>query len=522
MDGQEYTIWTGKRAVTGILTACLVLCAGLWANELITPPARELKIAAVIDCHGMIDEGLYKSIIRRSEEAIEAGADYIFYDIQTYGGLVDAADDISKYLIHDVASRAHTVAYISKEAISAGAMVSVSCKDIIMRTSTTIGASAPMAMGGTLEGVEREKIESFVRSVFSRAAEANGYPEALLKAMVTRQIEVWQVKNTAMGQMEYFEKEFLPTDPNRYDLENKRLIVKDDEILTLTDSKALEYGVARAVVRDLDEALAFLAERDGVTFDRPVLVFKPLWSEQMVRWINSPAVVSILVLGIMLGVYIELNTPGLGLPSLLAVICLVILVGSRYLTGLANWLEIAILVLGILLLLVEIFVIPGFGVAGFLGITCIFIGLLGMFVRTDPGEIPWPKDPVAWDEMSRGLTGVAVGFVLFLMSAVFLTRFLDRIPFLRSFVLAGSVGRPDTAAGVAASNSQRAFDVGQVGVAITLLRPAGKARFDGRIADVVTDGEYVNKDIPVKILEIHGNRIVVTAAPQVPDVETDG
>jgi len=82
MDGLNASIWTGQRTVTGILTACLVLCAGLWANELVTPsPARELKIAAVIDCHGTIDEGLYKSIVRRSEEAIEAGGGYIFFDI---------------------------------------------------------------------------------------------------------------------------------------------------------------------------------------------------------------------------------------------------------------------------------------------------------------------------------------------------------------------------------------------------------------------------------------------------------
>ena len=252
--------------MTGIITACLVLCAGLCATELVTPPAaRELKTAAVIDCHGTIDEGLYKSIVRRSEEAIEAGADYIFFDIQTYGGLVDAADDISKYPIHDVAAKAHTVAYISKEAISAGAMVSVSCNDIIMRAHTTIGASAPMSMGGTLEGVEREKIESFVRSVFSRAAEANDYPEVLLKAMVTRQIEVWQVKNLETGKQEFFETAQLPTDAEAYDLENKRLIVKDDEILTLTDSRALEFGVARAVVKDFDEALAFWPSRTEVT-----------------------------------------------------------------------------------------------------------------------------------------------------------------------------------------------------------------------------------------------------------------
>ncbi len=475
------------------------------------------KIAAVIDCHGMIDEGLYQSIVRRSEEAIAAGADYLFYDIQTYGGRVDSADEISKYLIHDVRPMAHTVAYISKEAISAGAMVSVSCKDILMRRHTTIGASAPMSMGGTLEGVEREKIESYVRSVFSRAAEANGYPEALLKAMVTRQLEVWQVKNRTTGQMEFFETEHLPTDPNTYDLKNKHLIVKDDEILTLTDSKAYEYGIARAVVENLDEALAFLAERDGVVFDPKVLFFKPLWSEQMVRWINSPAVVSVLVLGILLGIYVEMNTPGLGLPSLLAILCLVVLVGSRYLTGMANWIEIAILVIGIVLLLVEFFILPGFGVAGFLGITCILIGLFGMLVRTAPGEIPWPKNPAAWQEFTDGLMGIAVGFAAFLVAVLVLSRYMDRIPLFRSFVLSSALDRPGRSDAAVASKENAAVPAatalgpGQIGRTISVLRPAGKARFDDTIADVVTRGEFLGKDISVTILEIRGNRIVVAA-----------
>ena len=480
-------------------------------------PAPPLKVAAVIDVHGMIDEGLYQSIVRRTEEAIEAGAEYVFYDIQTYGGRVDSADAISKYLLHEAAGRIHTVAYVSTEAISAGAMISVSCKDIIMRIHTTIGASAPMAMGGTLEGVEREKIESYVRSMFSRAAEANDYPEVLLRAMVTRQIEVWRVEHIETGQWEFFETEFLPADSEVYDLENKRLVVKDDEILTLTDARAYEYGVARAVVEDLDGAMAFLAERDGVMFDPEVIRLRPLWSEQMVRWLNSPAVVSILVMGILLGVYVEFNTPGLGVPSLLAVVCLVVLVGSRYLTGMANWIEIAVLVLGIVLLLVEIFVLPGFGVAGFLGITCIFLGLLGLFVRTPPGEIPWPRSPGAWQEFMDGMMGLSAGFLGFLIVAIVLSRYMDRIAFLRSFVLNANVARPGQGDAAAAPSGGDVRPVGapvepgQVGRTLSMLRPAGKARFDDYVADVVTRGEFLAKDQPVRILEIHGNRIVVAA-----------
>ena len=149
----------------------------------------------------------------RTESALHEGADYLIYEISTYGGAVDAADDIAKYLIQKVAPRGHTVAYVATEAISAGALISVSCRDIIMQENTTIGDAAPITLGGTLEGVEREKAESFVRAAFLRAAEANAYPPLLLQAMVTMQIEVYRVRNLDTGKDEFFEGDNLPTDP---------------------------------------------------------------------------------------------------------------------------------------------------------------------------------------------------------------------------------------------------------------------------------------------------------------------
>ncbi len=166
------------------------------------------------------------------------GAEYLIYQISTYGGRVDSADDIAKYLIQDAAARGHTVAYVATEAISAGALISVSCEDIIMQENTTIGDSAPISMGEKLEGVEREKAESFIRAAFQRAAEANGYPELLLKAMVTIQIEVYRVRNLQTGEYEFFEGDNLPTDANLYDVKGAQEINGDDELLTLTASQA--------------------------------------------------------------------------------------------------------------------------------------------------------------------------------------------------------------------------------------------------------------------------------------------
>ncbi len=471
--------------------------------------------ATVIVCKGMIDDGLYKSIRRRTQIALDEGAEYLIYEISTYGGTLQAGDDISKYFILEVGKEAHTVAYITTEAISAGAMISVSCQDIIMLENTTIGDCAPVAIGAKLEGVEREKVESFTRAAFDRAAEANGYPTALLKAMVSMQIKVYRVENLQTGEYEFFESDQLPKDPNEYNLDDKELIVRDDELLTLTASKALKYGVARAQVKDLTGALDFLAKRDGVTFVGPPMVLKTIWSEEMVRWLNSPAVMGVLVMIALLGVYIEFNTPGVGLPGLAAVICFAIIIGSKYLVGLANWVEVALFIVGMLLLLVEIFVLPGFGIAGFLGIMCILAGLFGMLIKNPPDKLPWPQTQPDWQLFIDGVWAMSLGFAGFVFLAWLMTKYLPKLQFLSGLILVPTAAKRGSEMEISMrappESKTISVNVGDIGEVVSTLRPTGKAKFGDAMVDVVAEAEFLDIETKVEIIEIHGNRVVVKA-----------
>ncbi len=494
------------------------------AEQVVAPEAVDAQsaeqIAVVITCKGMIDDGLFQSIKRRSQQAIDDGASYLIYEIQTYGGLVKSADEISKYWIMDIGKNVHTVAYITTEAISAGAMISVSCKDIIMLENTKIGDCAPILMGAKLEGVEREKTESFIRGIFSSAAEANGYPEALLHAMVTQNVEVYRVRNIETGKYEFMETEYLSKEEEKkYDLENKKLIVKKDQLLTLTASEAKEYGIARAVVSDLEGALAFLEKRDGVKFAPQPITLETYWSEEMVRWLTSPMVVSVLVMLAMLGFYVEIRTPGLGLPSVVAVAAVLVLVGSKYLIGMANWVEVAIFMTGVILLALEIFVIPGFGVAGVSGIVCIGAGLFGMLIENPPDQVPWPESRQAWDLFVDGLTGFTGGFIGFLFAAFLLAHYLPRSRLFAGLMLTATLqGRempvsmtapPVEGADGILNSGPGAIDVGDVGIVVSILRPAGDANFDGKIVDVVSLGEFIDAGKKVVVLEVHGNRVIV-------------
>jgi membrane-bound serine protease (ClpP class) len=479
-------------------------------SETVAP--KEVK-AAVIICKGLIDDGLYKSIKRRTEIALNGGAEYLIYEIGTYGGLLDAGDNISKYFILDVGKRAHTVAYITTEAISAGAMISVSCEDIIMLENTTIGDCAPIQLGAKLEGVEREKAESFVRAAFDRAAEANKYPAVLLRAMVSMQMEVYRVKNLRTGNLEFFDGAKLPTDANEYDLANKELINSKDEILTLTAAKAYEYGIARTQVKNLAGAMDFLAGRDGVKFIGEAALLETNWSEEMVRWVNSPAVMGVLVMIALLALYIELSTPGIGLPGLVAAICFAIIIGSKYLVGLANWVEIALFVVGVLLLLIEIFLLPGFGIAGILGIVFMIAGVFGMLIRNPPDKLPWPETEFDWQLFRSGALGLLIGLLGFVVMAILLSRYIGKIAVLSGLLLSPSAAKrgDEVEASITAPPEvkEQAIKPGNIGEVISRLRPAGKARFGEAIVDVVSAGEFIEIGTKVRITAIYGNRVIV-------------
>ncbi|MCH7704726.1 MAG: NfeD family protein, partial [Planctomycetes bacterium] len=54
--------------------------------------------------------------------------------------------------------------------------------------------------------------------------------------------------------------------------------------------------------------------------------------------------------------------------------------------------------------------------------------------------------------------------------------------------------------------------VGDMGVAISTLRPAGKARFGSVVVDVVTQGDYLDPNARLEVIERRGNRVVVRSA----------
>jgi membrane-bound serine protease (ClpP class) len=227
----------------------------------------------------------------------------------------------------------------------------------------------------------------------------------------------------------------------------------------------------------------------------------------MVRWVNSPAVMGVLVMIALLGVYIEFNTPGAVLPAVVAGICFVIIIGSKYLTGMANWLEIAVFITGLLLLGVEVFILPGFGIAGVLGLLCVFAGMFGMLIKNPPNKVPWPETEIDWQLFDNGILAVFLGVTGFVVLAWLFSKYLPKIPVARKLILAGPVEAD--AVQYVMSSEKPLVEIGQKGITLSQLRPSGIAQFGQERENVVSRGEFIDENKEIIIESIEGNNIVV-------------
>jgi len=470
----------------------------------------------VIPVREMIRGKTYDAIRRKVIRCRAGGAELIVLDMDTWGGEVSAALDITRLLKVDL-DDIHTVCYVRTRAVSAGAMIAMACDQIVMNPSGKFGDCAPVSFGGQLEGVEREKIESVLRKEFAESAERNGYNVALAESMVSASREVWLVRNKATKELRYVRAmdyrgrveippgvSSVPSNPQA-PWELHRVIVPAGEILTLTPREALEYGFASDIVKaPREEPYGALMKHLNVRGQPVVLVDN--WSEDLVDFLTQPAVAGFLFFVALLCAYVEMHTPGFGAAGSLAILCFAILFGSRFLVGLANWWEIALFVLGLLLLAVEIFVTPGFGIMGIAGLLCCTAAMLAMLVANAPDKLPIPKTELDWGLFTNGVLALGVGFVAAIFGAGILARFLPKAPFAGRLILT-----PSQVMASAEPAQQAPVAVGETGVVEGTCRPAGLARFGEKLLHVVSEGAFIPRGKRVRVVKVRGNHIVVTA-----------
>ena len=437
---------------------------------------RSVGVVYTIPIHGMIEPALLYVIRRGAAEAEQVNAQAVVFLMDTPGGTVQAAGDILKVI---QGMKVPTITLVENQAISAGAIIALSTKQIYMTPGSLIGDAMPIMMtpfGGVQEMSEdlKEKAVSAVAAMIRASAEAGGHDKELAEKMVRREMEF------KIGE---------------------EVISPKGQLLTLTNVEAeKEFGnpsktlLSSGTVRDLDELLERLGLADAEV--RPLEVTR---AERLARVIAALA--PLFLIGGLLGIYIEIKTPGFGLPGILGITCLVIFFWGHHIAGLAGMEEVILFALGVILLAVELFVLPGFGLVGVAGIVLILWAVLSAMIQRFPGG-PWYP---SWPQLQAPLLKLSIALVGTLALAALVSRFLPDTPFFRRLVLAKTVRRAE---GYAAS-SDTASLLGLTGTCVTALRPAGTARIGGRRMDVVTQGDFIEQGAAIRVVESHGHRLVV-------------
>jgi membrane-bound serine protease (ClpP class) len=423
------------------------------------PASTQKNVVYVVPVKGVIDLGLAPFIQRVLNEAQKNQAAAVILDINTFGGRVDAAVQIRDALLN---SPVRTIAFIDKRAISAGALISLAAQTIVMAPGSTIGAATPVQSGpaGSTTAPTSEKTVSYVRKEFRATAESRKRPPLIAEAMVDSDVVIPDVSEKG-------------------------------KLLTLTTEEALKLKVADLQANSIE---ALLKELN--ILDTELRSFTPNWAEEVVRFLTHPVVSSLLVSVAMLGIFLELRTPGFGAPGVIGLSSLSLFMWGHWLVQLAGWEELLLALLGVFLFALELFVIPGFGIVGILGL----LALLGALVMSTLGAGSH-SGFVLWAVVRMGFS-VALAIVL---TALFL-KFLPKLPIGRKLILSTALETSDGFSSAPPTDYQW---LGRTGLAHSTLRPAGIADFQGHRVDVVSDGEFIDAGAPIRVLHVDGNRIVV-------------
>jgi membrane-bound serine protease (ClpP class) len=406
-----------------------------------------------ISVTGTVENGLAPYVARSIREAEAAGARAAYLDIDTPGGRIDAAERI----VDAVRNAAIPVyAFVNPRAFSAGALIALSSNGIYMRPGAVLGAATPVDGQGTRAS---EKLVSAMRAEFRAVAEQRGLDPRIAEAMVDEGIEI----------------------PG---------LVRKGQLLTLSTAEALRVRFAKAQVASEKELLEAIGA-PGAT----VVATEPNWAELVVRFLTNPLVSPLLLsLGI-LGLVFEIKTGTFGLGGFLSLTSLGLFFGSSFLLGLAGWEEVLLLGLGAIAVLIEVLVLPGFGVAGVLGIVAIASAVVLAMVGGAPSG----------SDIMRALAVLGASL---LITAAVIYAWLRHLPNSGRFaglLLRGHMGQSEGYTTALA----RTELVGQDGIALTDLRPAGTARIGSERVDVVTEGEYLPQGTAVRVIRSEGYRHVV-------------
>lgn len=465
------------------------LAGQLGLDRLIEPDRAALEVKAVrMDLRGPINSTRVRRFRSNLVAAMDARiANSLFVEIDSPGGDLSSSLELGLAVADIAANAGRSIGYVAGEARGDAALVATACKPLYMHPQAKLGAS-----GATV--ISRDDVLD-LRTAIEQLGNSTGRPAALLLGLLDPSIEVHRYTQRRTGQVAYF---------SELDAENEELAnwERGDRIVLsegLTAAQAIELGLAEG---QADSAVLAATQAGLKEFPPPLSDRRVV---HLVEWLGGlPWLGPLLIFIGFTAFSMEMSAPGLGVPGFLSLLCFMFFFWMKFLSGTAEWLEVILFIGGVLCILIEVLILPGVGVFGIGGLLMVISAILLM-----SQTFVIPQNPYQFGQTTRALFSVVAACVGIVMGLVALRYLLPSTPLFRHLVMPG----PNSEEML--EQEQREYIVrydtlvGETGMAVTPLRPAGKAQFGDLVVAVVSDGGLLATGDPVKVIEVHGNRIIV-------------
>ena len=443
--------------------------------------------ASVVSLSGPISSDNITRVRVRLEEAIASKTNFLCLKIDSAGGSPEQSLVLARWLQEINPAEVKTVAYISNQARGDSALIALACHQVVMTETAVLGGEG----AATIDTRQSEAVEEAWQQIMQDGSPLRSLPLAL----VLPGYEVSRFVQQSTGRSEFFSTRSLRA------REDNSMWKKQQDLepgpLLVDGFQAEAYGLAEPPVASFSD----LIERYGLGED--ITLVEPGWADRLLDALASPGLAWLLLLIGGVGLYIELQTPGLGFGGFIAMVAFIIYFWSQYLNGTSGWLEVMLFLAGIICLAAEIFVVPGIGIFGLGGGLLVIASLV---LASQSFVFPVNSYQIQQLQFSLlGILGAGLGVVAF---GMLVRHWLPSTPVFRHVLLA-----PPKQVG---PHELETLDhlVGKTGVTTTRLAPAGKAEIDGHVREVSADGMLIESGRTVRITAVHSNHIIVVPYPQ--------
>jgi len=511
-------LFTGEQARSFNILAAHVLSKDAERNEVarkyqlplesMREPVKEGKAlkATIIRIDGPITPVVQQFVRRQIDRAVTDGINLVIFEIDFPQSDLNYCMNLADAIVEMSKRNVHTVAFAPRQALGGAAFIALACDDLYLPRTAELGQiQVAQQLNGdptTLQGAVLKKLAEI-------GAKKNR-PVALMQAMADENLIVYQAVNRQSGEVSFMSAEELRDKQAEWIKGDALPETTHKTLLTVDGRQANRLRLALAPVDDLAE----LKSRLGIDSNADIPVAKPTWVDRMVFELNKQEITTMLFLLGLMFAYLELHF-NVGLFGIGSGVCFTLFFWSRFLGGTADFLELALFVLGLACLALELFVLPGFGVFGISGILLVLFSLI---LASQTFVIPASRSELVVFAQNFGtlLGSLTVMVVL----AAFVSRLLPRMPFFEHLVLtppgdvpmSGPRLNPSMLEADYSGGTLLARDhslLGQTGISITSLRPAGKARIGETQVDVISEGTFIPAGRSVEVTSVEGAIVIV-------------